>query len=496
MGFANCYNLKKALLTLLFGVLFSLPSFADIVELPSNYIVSTEGTPLPFYRSGYGYQFCLRETSSSGNLNLQLPTSFSSLSDNTLYLSGTISGYATDVRNWNNLFFDAMFNRPWNAPGSYFIIRCNFPTSDIDFNSVVDNLLSGQSSVYCDTGTGPSAADGGVNVDCYLYNPDDGSNSFYLISRQAYDIGYVANGIGNFHLTFYFDPIHQSTNSISIAMNTLGYYGENPFFTVLPPTPEEIQAQKLSNINLLLANLQQGFQSSIDWLTYNVTNNISGLPSGSTHIISVESIDEEGEEITTTKSYNYPSYFEYNITIQDEAIDIQSFERTGTFTGILHRKFNEFLEFWRCQFALLRAWYYPLTSNELPQYWRVYNSDTGNVQSVNPATITYYITWYLGKLYEHLTANIDAVLEQPVKDTKQAIADLEASEAKIRNEYLPNIQNFEFNKDAIGTLAALGFCRDLLQNMFLSLGGFNLVIVMALSLGVAMQAIGYFKFRQ
>lgn len=488
MGFANSCNLiKRTVTTAFFAVLlFSFASFASIDKLPDNYSFNTSGEVIPVKLSGNQYQFCYSKYSTYSTT--ALARYGLTVSDNRYVMND--GGLEVSENEIYGFGYSPVMTA--NVQGRYFVwaLRLyDLVPRDI-FLSAFDN---GYGVVDMPGSSGISKLNDRSaftpHIDCYYYAPSDDSRMIYFISKEPIPTSDVAVNISM--------PLPSAYALSRFILNTelYGYYSDNPFFTVPPPSHEEITEKRLNNIQSLLSNLQSGFQSSLDWLSFNVTNNVSGLPIGSTHQISVSSIDDEGDEFTTTKTFNYPSYYEYTITIQDEAIHIQSNERTGTFLGILHRKFNEFIEFWRCQFALLRSWYYPLTSNELPQYWRVYNSDNGQTVSVNPATVTYYITWYLGKLYEHLTADIDSVLETPVENTKQAITTLENAEHNISNNYIPAIRDFEFSAFDIGVFPALVWCRDLLQRVYESLGVYSIVITLALTLGLALQFLGYVRYK-
>lgn len=280
--------------------------------------------------------------------------------------------------------------------------------------------------------------------------------------------------IGNFKVAFAFtdDPLYslpvdeQINGKLSAIINDMN----NGFSSML------------ESLESVIDSLVQ-LQANLDWLIYNVCNNISDLGSSYSTVTLGD------------KTYSLPSYRHFTFSILDEHVNRTSTLRYGTYLGILTRRLTEFFEYFRFEAELTFQWFYPLKSSN-PQYWRAYNTDTDGYDAVNPAGVTGYITWYLGKLYEHLTADIDAVLETPVENTKQAIADLEQAENNIKSEYLPKLQSFNPDSSNIGTLAALPYFTNYLQRIFTALGAFNIPIIAALTLGICMQLIGYFKYKE
>lgn len=280
--------------------------------------------------------------------------------------------------------------------------------------------------------------------------------------------------IGNFKVAFaftdeplYFLPVDEQINGkLSAIINDMN----NGF------------ASMLESLDSVIDGLAQ-IQANLDWLIYNVCNNIYGLSSSQNTVVL-------GDNTYTLTSYQHLAF-----SIVDEHVQQSASLKYGTYLGILYRKLYEFFVYFRYEAELTFQWFYPLKSST-PQYWRAYNTDTDSYDAVNPAGVTGYITWYLGKLYEHLTADIDAVLETPVENTKQAIADLEQAENNIKSEYLPKLQAFNPDSSNIGTLAALPYFTNYLQRIFTALGAFNIPIIAALTLGICMQLIGYFKYKE
>lgn len=479
-------KLMFAILCLLTTGAISFYSFA-LSPIPSDYVVdksNMEILPISMGVSGTrvnSFAYIINVNGTVSPVNVFQP--FVTQSNNVNIYSKMVNfgnypvtdfrfNFSAPSQDANNRYFVAVIKLPSFVPSSY---AAGVPISA----SMVDNL-------YAATATYNSS-----NIEAYC-EYDSNSNLLYIYFKDPFTTS--TSVVINM-------PFSSFTGSYLLEFETSYYASTSPVVAPPPPSHDEIVEEALSAINAAigrvtsqLRNLQSGFQSSIDWLAYNVTNNESGLAVGSTKSISVTSIDDEGEEYTTSKSFVYPSYIQNDYVIENEAVTINQSDRAGTFLGIVHRKFNEIIDLFRLQCAVWFQWWYPLKAST-PQYWQVYNSDTGDYEMVSPAGVTAYITWYLGKLYEHLTADIDSVLEQPVEDAQNAISALEQSEAQIKNTYLPAVNSFLPDASDIGSLSAVSYFGNYLQRIFVALGAFNIPIIAALTLAVCMQLIGYFKYK-
>lgn len=485
----RAFEYKKVfiyLLTLVLCALFHIYSFASAYPIPDGYQVSTSGNVIPVRLSGNMYQFCYSKTPNYLTTPLVRGATLSII-DNRYQLNSDVG---LSYESFYGYGYSPIVNVDLSGKYVLWCLILDSAYTSTPFIVGLDNDLG-----FVDVGA--------ISGITYLNINDNSGNSYldyYYWADSSNDrLLYIAS----------IEPIETNESAFNIGLPTIndlgagvmnrdsilyGYYSDNPFVTAPPPTHDEIVESKLDNIQGIIQNLQTGFQSSLDWLSYNVTNNISGLPVGSTHTLSVDSIDEEGESITITKTYNYPEYTEYNFRLGEENVLYTTSSVTGTYLGILHRKYNEMLIQFNLYVNLIQRWFYPLRNSSY-QYWRVWDTDTDSYKSVNPATVTGYITWYLGKLYEHLTADTDSILSPAIDDTKNAITSLEQTEKQITDTYIPAINNFNPSSIDLGSLSAVSFVGNYLQRIFTALGAFNIPIIAALTLAVCMQLVGYFKYK-
>lgn len=465
------------MLSIALAVLFSFVSFAadDPQELPSNYDVNF----LPM-SVGFGIE-SLRLYTQYGGVSIN---SNYSIQDNYFIFNNATTGSYTyegsvrqDVRQLSvhvNNFTTSFVNN------KYFSIRLYYPSV-----LPVTDIYTLLSQVYYST----SATT--VYYVSLFYKLNVEENYIELFSVEPLSNFYSRD----LRINTYLSNIPEFFNSAVVGDFKVGVsFSDEPLYSL--PVDEQINGKlsaiindmnngfssMLESLDSVIDGLSQ-IQSNLDWLIYNVCNNIYNLSASQNTVVI-------GDNTYTLTSYQHSSF-----SISDEHVQQTNTLRYGTYLGILYRKIYEFFVYFRNEAELTFQWFYPLKSSN-PQYWRAYNTDTDSYDAVNPSGVTGYITWYLGKLYEHLTADIDSVLETPVENTKQAIADLEQAENNIKSEYLPKLQAFNPDSSNIGTLAALPYFTNYLQRIFSALGAFNIPIIAALTLGICMQLIGYFKYKE
>lgn len=141
--------------------------------------------------------------------------------------------------------------------------------------------------------------------------------------------------------------------------------------------------------------------------------------------------------------------------------------------------------------------YYPLRDVANAQYWRAYNTDTGQYDSVNLATVFAYITWYLGQLYDDST-NVTQNMQQMTQDIGTAATtfqDLNQKEQAAINQIQTGFETFLPDPTEFQSFRAITWCSNYLQQIYLALGAYGQVIFIALLFGVCLQFIGYFRYK-
>ena len=148
-----------------------------------------------------------------------------------------------------------------------------------------------------------------------------------------------------------------------------------------------------------------------------------------------------------------------------------------------------------CFFTKFSDWYYPFADQVAFQYWYAWNSDTQQKEQTNIATVLYYVTWYLGQMYQMNTWTAGEELQQPIEDLNDKFNDLDNAEDGIWNSISGSFDGFDPDPGSVSDLGAIGWCANYLQEIYVSLGAFNIPIMVGLLLGVCMQFIGYFKYK-
>lgn len=131
------------------------------------------------------------------------------------------------------------------------------------------------------------------------------------------------------------------------------------------------------------------------------------------------------------------------------------------------------------------------------QYWIAYNTDTGQYDNVNLATVFGYMTWYLGQLYDDST-NVSQNMQQMTSDIGTAATtfqDLNQKEQVAINQIQQGFETFLPDVTQFQSFRAITWCSNYLQQIYVALGAYGTVIFIALLFGVCLQFIGYFRYK-
>lgn len=257
-----------------------------------------------------------------------------------------------------------------------------------------------------------------------------------------------------------FDPVNGIITNTpgSLIYGTLGYIVQQ-FASQQADNFYAIGQSILYSFNNLRTDVLSGFSSIIDQQTYNYWT----LTSNQT---------TNGETFTKT------------ITSQ-----------TGTFHSVLLNRIEYLSDVLTFSFNRFFEWYYPLDVSN-PLYWRYWNSDTQQQVNTNLADVLYEMTWYLGNLYilESASAALDN-MESAVGTVTTTFETVEAQEEAVINSVQSHINSFNPNVSDFGAFRALPWMSNYLQQIYVSLGSYGLVITIGLFLGVCMQIIGYMRYK-
>ena len=175
----------------------------------------------------------------------------------------------------------------------------------------------------------------------------------------------------------------------------------------------------------------------------------------------------------------------------------------------------------KTNFDLFWSAYYPLKSST-PLYWKYWNSDTKKYEDTNIANVLSQMTWYLGNIYldadnylksisadvsniaddvSNIAKNIvgteDSELNNKVTEVKDKVSEFDKSEQQIVDSASDAFSKFDpSSNDYFGSLKALSWCGNYLQQIYEKLGLYGIPITIALLLGVCMQFIGYFRYKK
>lgn len=200
---------------------------------------------------------------------------------------------------------------------------------------------------------------------------------------------------------------------------------------------------------------------------------------------------------SSTNTYFYCRYLFriplYSFSIVNEQPVFSLSYVNCTFSGLFSYFIHNISVFLSGIFEIFSNWYYPLDPDA--PYWRYWNTDTQQQENINLAGVLYNITWYLGQMFLMNTWEAGSELETPIEDLNNAFTDLDNAEDALWSPVEDAFNSFSPDSGDITALSALGWVGNYLQQIFVNLGSFNIVITLSLILGVCMQFIGYFKYK-
>lgn len=455
---------------------FTIVSFANTsvseFTVPNN-VGASSFAPLYFYYTNTdgNRDAAVASVSSSGQFSIAKPSNFASgNSCNISIHSGNVSAgakyYGISLYNLNFAIINSssialLYSNDyyWYSNGSTKYSIQSKATYNFTSNSNTFNVTS--IPVYHRQG------DGGTNLTASDF-PLTGTVNVYA-------------GSSNYAYTYIPDPNNPQTQS---EYNQAIFNNTN---TIINKSDTIIETQEsgFANLTSQLQDMEGDLSSSLEWMAYNLSTLSNGLPTGSTWE------DSEGNE------FEYPTYNQISFRLADEHVQFDTTQKCGTFLGILSRKFDELFEFFRFQFEIFFQWFYPL-KDSTPQYWLVYDTDDNTGKWVNPATVTYYITWYLGQLYSQNYDDEEGALTgltQAVNNFSTQAQNFEQAENSVINSVKSRLNDFNPDLSQIGGFRAIGWCANYLQRIYVALGAYGTVITIGLLLAVCMQFIGYFKYK-
>ena len=199
--------------------------------------------------------------------------------------------------------------------------------------------------------------------------------------------------------------------------------------------------------------------------------------------------------ITPAYNFSYPQFYHYTFYVDGAGIGVRKDVWYGNFAGIFDSYIDSLASFLTASFNLWAQWFYPLQDQLENQYWRYWNTDTGEQEATNLAGVLYNITWYLGEIYKTDDREAGSGFQEATDKMDQLTSDMDEAESAITDSVLGNVQDFVPDPDDVTSLAALGYIGDYLQRIYVALGGFGVPVLLSLVLAVCMQLIGYFKYK-
>lgn len=193
------------------------------------------------------------------------------------------------------------------------------------------------------------------------------------------------------------------------------------------------------------------------------------------------------------------TYYTYSYTSSTDVINIQTNYKYFSFVSYLANILtNQLGSYISANIAYMAdtwyRWYSPNISASDSQFWIAFNTDTEVYDHVNLSTVFGYITWYLGQLY--IQGNEAAAdISQSVDDMATAFTDLESKENQINNNIKNSLNSVDsfFNLPAIASgSVVIGW----LQYMWVSLGMFQGVTIIAWALIILTIVTGFYKVKR
>lgn len=196
--------------------------------------------------------------------------------------------------------------------------------------------------------------------------------------------------------------------------------------------------------------------------------------------------------------YNFDRIYSYMIgnsengyftfTNNGEYYTLTTYTKVGSWRSLILNRLDTIIRILDFHFKKFYEWYYPLDGSS-PFYWRTYDSDTDQEESVNLARVLYDISWYLG----HITIGDDIKTE--VKSLSDNLTSYQSAEQGIQNRISSSIQSFVPDITLLSGFVAISWVSNYLQQVYIALGSYGTVIMIGLLLGVCMQFIGYFRYK-
>lgn len=214
-------------------------------------------------------------------------------------------------------------------------------------------------------------------------------------------------------------------------------------------------------------------------LSYHINSLRSDLLSASSSIVSAIQDSQTYAYWTLTPDQS-GEYYTKTVTNQ-----------TGTFHSVILNRAEYIASVLDFGFRRFYEWYCPL-DDTAPMYWRYYNTDTKRSENIGLAGLMYNISWYLGNLYvlQSASAALNA-MDSAVDSAATTFTNIEAQETAVVNSVKNSIQSFNPSTSDIGALRALPWMSNYLQQIYVSLGTYGIVITVGLLLGVCLRIIRY-----
>lgn len=256
--------------------------------------------------------------------------------------------------------------------------------------------------------------------------------------------------------------------------------------TVFPVYPSGFRYMVYGSYKLMwLVNehLTYYYASSSGQKTYDATwfyENIWGTDRGVTDIWTV------GYQ-AQFRHYNYNTS-----TGQIQTIDQKLYVNLN---GFLYNSYASMASMFQSYISMFNAWFRPNGNDRTQWYWEVFNTDTLEKEASNLAGVLYNISWYLGQMFL-ADGDASADISGPVDDLNEKFNQIDDAENGIWGSVEGAFNDFVPDLGEVSSLKAIGWVSEFLQKTFNSLGAFAIPITVSLVLGVCMQFIGYFKYKQ
>lgn len=192
----------------------------------------------------------------------------------------------------------------------------------------------------------------------------------------------------------------------------------------------------------------------------------------------------------------------YSYDASTDVVSVENVYRYKTYVGMLYECVTWTIPSYFTSMIQYLAdtwyrWYNPNISLANSKFWKAYNTDTGQYDSVNFSTVFMYITWYLGQIYDDST-NVTNTMHQMTSDIGTAATtfqDLNNKEQVAINQIQQGFETFLPDVTQFQSFRAITWCSNYLQQIYIALGAYGQVIFIALLFGVCLQFIGYFRYK-